>query len=239
MTKLPPGTDYLVSLRKHSLFSALSRAQFTKLTAHVEALTLYNQQVLFRHGQTADRFFMVLRGHLKLFRIGPDQTARVIEIIGPQQTFGEALMFLKKPTYPVNAQALEDCLLVSIPNQHYMVLLREEPRSCFQLLAKLSEHLHQRINEIENLTLQNTTARVGRYLVNLMLLNNEQNDKITLHAPKRVIASQLGMKPETFSRVLATLSQQNVLSVKGPEITILDQARLRNYAGRNSVHRSK
>lgn len=227
--------EQLAPLREHDLFSTLSAARFEKLSAHIHALTLYSEQLLFRQGEVADRFFLIISGQIKLFRFGPDREERVIEVIGPQQTFGEAIMFLERQYYPVYAQALQDCQLMSISNQHYMALLREHPRSCFKLLAKLSRRLHQRINEIESLTQQNTTARVGGYLLNQSRSNAERNEVVKLQAPKRVIASQLGMKPETFSRALATLARQRVLSVKGPEITILDQAQLIKYAGRSQA----
>lgn len=229
-------SEQVALLREHSLFSSLDLARLTRLAKHTQTLNTYNEQLLFRQGDVADRFFIVVSGHIKLFTLGPDQEEKVIEIIGPGHSFGEAIMFLDHQVYPVNAQAVQDSQLLHIPNQHYLALLREHPKSCFKLLAKLSKNLHQRLNEIESLTQQSTTARVSGYLLNQLPANTSRNIAVQLQAPKQAIASQLGMKPETFSRVLAALAKQQAITVNGAEIVVLDHELLLQKSGRFQAH---
>lgn len=220
------ASEQLQPLREHDLFSSLSAARLTKLAKHIEPLNLYNEQVLFKQGDAADRFFIVVGGHVKLFRTGPDQEEKVIDIKGPGQSFGEAIMFMQHQIYPVSAQALQDSRLLAIPNQHYLDLLREHPDACFSLIGKLCMRLHQRLTEIESMSQQNTTTRVASYLLAQLEADDACNTTLELRAPKQVIASQLGMKPETFSRALASLAKQGAITVKGREIVILDRALL-------------
>lgn len=227
-----PASERLRLLRKHDLFSGLDATRLTKLAKHVQSLNLYNEQILFKQGEAADQFFIVISGQIKLFRVGPDQEEKVIEIKDPGQSFGEAILFMERQAYPVNAQALQDSQLLAIPNQHYLALLREHPETCFSLLTKLCTRLHQRLNEIESLTQQNTTTRVASYLLAQLSSDTAHNVTLELRAPKQVIASQLGMKPETFSRALASLAKQQAIAVKGRKIAILDRALLTVKDGR-------
>ncbi|MCP3670678.1 MAG: winged helix-turn-helix domain-containing protein, partial [Gammaproteobacteria bacterium] len=51
-----------------------------------------------------------------------------------------------------------------------------------------------------------------------------------LAAPKGVLASRLSVKPETFSRILHNLMDQDIISVKGGHIDVLDVDELRSIA---------
>jgi CRP-like cAMP-binding protein len=45
------------------------------------------------------------------------------------------------------------------------------------------------------------------------------------------LASQLGITPETFSRVLADWRERGIVEVDGATITLLDTAALRRHVG--------
>lgn len=149
-----------------------------------------------------------------------------MELMGPGRSFAEAIMFMEQQRYPVSAQALQDTQLLAVPNQQYLELLRENPQACFRLLGNLSMRLHQRLNEIEGLTLRNAATRVARYLLKRLPDQARQPAVVELNAPKQIIASQLGMKPETFSRVLASLAEQGAITVKGRQVVINDASLL-------------
>ena len=86
--------------------------------------------------------------------------------------------------------------------------------------------LHQRLNEIDTLTLGNASRRVARYLC------QEQeagNGHIQLCVPKRLIASQLGIQPETFSRILHRLEDEGIIRIDGRQIDVLDRQRLEQF----------
>ncbi len=69
--------------------------------------------MLFRKGDPCDGFHMVVYGHVKLAFASASGDEKVVELIGPGQSFGEALMFMEKP-YVVYAQALADTLLLHV-----------------------------------------------------------------------------------------------------------------------------
>lgn len=215
-------------LSQHYLFTSFEPAQLAELAGHVRPLRLPADSLLFSHGDPADRFFLVVSGQVKLFRTTPDGQEKVMELIGPGRTFGEAIMFMEQQRYPVSAQALKDSMLLAIPNRRYLQLVRNNPDACLRLLGDLSMRLHQRLNEVENLSLQNAGHRVARYLLKRLPPGGGDGTVLQLDAPKQVIASQLGMKPETFSRVLGALTQQGAITVKGRQIVIASVALLTN-----------
>lgn len=212
-------------LRQHYLFKAFTEPQLTELAEHVRPLRLDAERLLFQHGDPAERFFLVVSGQIKLFRTTAEGQEKVMELMGPGHSFAEAIMFMEQHRYPVSAQALQDSLLLAVPNQPYLELLRGNTEACFRLLGDLSMRLHHRLNEIEGLTLRNAATRVARYLLKRLPAGARDGAVLELDAPKQIIASQLGMKPETFSRVLASLADQGAISVRGRQV-IIDNAAL-------------
>lgn len=215
---LPP--DMLQLLRQHYLFASFSEAELGQLVEHIRLQRIVTERVLFQHGDPADRFFLVVSGQIKLFRTTPEGQEKVMELMGPGRSFAEAIMFMEQQRYPVSAQALQDTQLLAVPNQQYLELLRSNPEACFRLLGNLSMRLHQRLNEIEGLTLRNAATRVARYLLKRLPAGADDGATLYLDAPKQIIASQLGMKPETFSRVLGALVEQGAITVKGRQVII-------------------
>ena len=93
-------------------------------------------------------------------------------------------------------------------------------------LTRDPAYARQRLNEIDTLTLGNASRRVARYLC------QEQeagNGHIQLCVPKRLIASQLGIQPETFSRILHRLIDAGLIAMERRVIRVLDRPSLANY----------
>lgn len=214
-------------LRRAPLLSSLDQAQLARVGRNAIRVTLDAEQLLFSQGDPAQRFYLLLKGQVQLFRLAPDGAEKVIEIISPGQTFAEALMFLNAPRYPVGASALCTSELIGIDARDFSRMLHASVETCFLLLGTLSQRLHGLIGEIDNLTLHTATSRVARYLLTKLPAGQQT---LELDVRKGVLASRLSVQPETFSRVFKSLSERGIVRVQGILVTILDPAALRVIA---------
>ncbi len=210
-------------LRRAPLLSRLDTPQLQRVVQHAARVKLGADQLLFSQGDAANRFYLLLAGQMRLFRLSPEGAEKVIEIVNPGQTFAEALMFLNAPRYPVCAAALADAELIAIDARDFADMLRESVDTCFLLLGALSQRLRGLIGEIDDLTLHTATSRVARYLA-ARVLPGEQS--LELDVRKGVLASRLSVQPETFSRVIKSLMDKDIIRVQGNQVTILDPAAL-------------
>ena len=217
----------LDSLRATPLLSELRDAQLQRVLAHAVRHTLDEGQWLFSQGDPARAFYLVESGQVRLFRLSPDGTEKVIEIVSAGQTFAEALMFLNAPRYPVCAAALAPTALIAIDARDFAAMLRDSADTCFVIMGALSRRLRGLIGEIDNLTLHTAKTRVARYL---LARCPQDRRAFALDVRKGVLASRLSVKPETFSRVIKQLTDEGAITVQGAWITILDQAALRVMA---------
>jgi CRP/FNR family transcriptional regulator, dissimilatory nitrate respiration regulator len=214
-------------LRSGFLLSRLTPEQLDRVSRHALRVKLDEGQWLFSQGDPAERFYLVQKGQIRLFRLSPEGAEKVIEIVSPGQTFAEALMFLNAPRYPVCAAALEASELIAIDARDFAAMLRDSVDTCFLLLGELSQRLRGLIGEIDNLTLHTATSRVARYLLTKLPSDRRA---LELDVRKGVLASRLSVKPETFSRVIKNLSDNAVIEVHGSHFTILDRKGLEEIA---------
>jgi CRP-like cAMP-binding protein len=218
------------SLRSHYLFAGLQEKDFEQLATRIAVTSLAKGEVLFHRGDDAEFFYFIDSGLVELSLISPTGDKKTLEVIGPGRTFGEAVAFMQGHKYPVTAEALQDSELCRIPNQVYVELIRSNSDASMRLLADISRHLHDRVREIENLTVQNARTRLTSYLVD-HLVEPPEDDQATarLDLPRHVIASRLSIQPETLSRLLRNLTDEGIVSIDDKVVFIQSLSRLRPY----------
>lgn len=219
-------------LRLHPFFAELDAPALAAVRAGTRRVRLAPGERLFEMGQRADRFWLVRDGRIKLYRIAPNGSEKVVEVVGPGQTFAEAVMFLTLREYPVHSEALTEAEVLGFEADRFLAVLRGSPEACLRVLGGLSLRLRRRIDEIEALSLQNSTLRVITWLLQHLPSDSGAGDGhvIRLDVQKKVLASRLSLQPETLSRVLHGLADRGVIAVEGPELRVLDAARLRALA---------
>ncbi len=222
-------TLYYRLLNNHHLFSGFDDAQLQNLLKESHFKTLNRDDWLFHQKDEAHCFFFVIDGSIKLFRTARDGNEKILEVVRNHETFAEAIMFSGQPNYPVNAQALKSSTLLAIPCQQYISAITQNPQQALALAARLSQRLHSLVNEIETLSLKNATHRVVLFLINSITDNLSREPVIELELPKRLVASRLSIQPETFSRIIHHLSEENIIAVSGKVITILNLEKLLHY----------
>ena len=210
------------------LFAALDDVQLDLIIQSACIIYLHDGDILFYQGDQANYFYLVMSGNIKLFRTSENGNEKVIEIVRHQHIFAEAVMFMKQHQYPVTAAAINDSSLYRFDNRIYLQLLSQSRDLCFALFGDLSTRLHDMLNEIDRLSLQNGRLRVCQYLSGLLQSTDQR--KIRLDIEKKTIASMLSVTPETLSRIFRELSEEKIISIAGKHITVLDLNRLRGLA---------
>lgn len=215
-------------LARLPLFNAMKPEDLDRIAQGATEIHAARGTTLFQRGDPCLGFHSVVFGQIKLAFVSANGTEKVIELIGPGHSFGEALMFMDKP-YIVSAQALSDSLLLHVDKATVFSELERDTTFARKMLAGLSLRMHGLICDLESNSLNSGTQRVIGYL--LKDEGHADGDKITLPVAKSVVASRLNLTPEHFSRILSDLCAHQLIRVSRRDVTILDMEKLRHYVG--------
>lgn len=217
-------------LQNLPLFSDLTAEEIQRIADGTRRIYASKGDTLFARGDRCDGFHVVLYGQVKLFVTSPQGSEKVIEIMGPGISFGEAILFMDIP-YVVSAQALRDSLLLNVSKSVVFDELQRDPRFARRLLAGMSRKLHQLIRDVEAYSLRSGLERVIGYLLRDDALSDSSARSVCVMLPanKLTVASRLNLTPEYFSRILHELEDAGLLKLDGHAVTVLDVERLRSH----------
>ncbi len=224
-SKLTAGDLQIIS--RIAVFRGLKPETVEHIIAPASAIMLKAHETLFRQGDPATAFFIVIDGWVKLYRITIAGDETVIHIMTKGDSFAEAVAFTGT-RFPASAQAVSDARVVRIPADHIVRCIRESPDIALAMIASTSQHLHHLVQQVEQLKAQSGIQRVAEFLVSLAAVEQGPCD-IVLPYDKVLIAARLGLKPESLSRAFAKLKSLGVI-VHASHVSISDIAKLRHLA---------
>lgn len=174
---------------------------------------LTEDQFLFNQDTPASRFFVVVEGTLKLYRVSPAGDEKIIGRAEAGDSFAEGVVFMDSPHYPVHAQAIEASRVLGLSRDIYRAQLMTSPETCLAVMGQLTGRITRLLDEIESVTLSRGRDRVIRFLLGLLpgSETSENTTTIRLPARKNTIAAQLSIRPETLSRILAALVRDGLI----------------------------
>jgi CRP-like cAMP-binding protein len=229
----PPHTVRIQAfLANTPLLAELGAAELDRIAAATRQLRVAKGDVLFNRGDASEGFYIVVFGQVKLAFVSPSGDEKVVEIVGPNQSFGEAVLFMERP-HVVTAQALADSLVLHVSKATMFDEFEHEPRFARRVVAGLSKRLHQLLGDLEAYSMRSGTERVIGFLLRDCASEQNEGNSYTLTFPttKGVVASKLNLTQEHFSRILHDLSADGLIEVDGRRVRVPDLERLRRYAG--------
>jgi len=214
-------------LSEFYMFSELQSTQIEHLASGTRQIDVPRGNILFNRGDRAHGFYLLLEGQIKLGVISPQGDEKVIGLIQPGQSFGEAVLFLER-SFPIYAQATLDSKVLLITRDAIFEILDNDVTVVRRMLAGISARNRQLVNDIESISLQNSTQRLIGYLLQIST-DSPNPARVQLPANKLTIASMLNITPETLSRVMLRLHNAGLIEVNGKEIVITNVAGLRTF----------
>ena len=186
------------------------------------------EDYVFSHGDDATHLWLVYRGWVKLTRQTPDGKETVVGLCTEGDVFGEAALFMGA-NYPYTAEIIGvDAELASIPAGTIQAIIAKDTGISNNIITMMNERVAQAQLKLEHMSTLSAAQRLGCFL--LRLCHTQVNGTKTLHIPieKNVLATYLGMKPETLSRSQQQLKPLGI-RVAGADITLENIARLREF----------
>lgn len=200
-------SDLLEKLRLSAFLAQLPNADLKALAVSATIERHANGAVLFRQGDAAEVFYVIGAGHVAL-SVGDPADLDVAHLAGSGDTIGEACI-CGDAVHPMSARLFGDGELIAIPGAKLRNLLSQRFEIILAMLGEMSFRLRRQVRQIMDLKMKNAAQRLAGYLAGLTDATSGQAI-VTLAYEKRLLASHLGMQPETLSRALMKLQATGV-----------------------------
>lgn len=213
------------------LFRQVTPRSIFQVAAQSRMQRVRRGAVLFHKGERLPGVIAMAYGSAKLSlrRTGGDE--KVVRLLGPNGSFGEASVLLDRPC-PVDVVALADSMLAVIPAAPLLRLLEHDAGFARNVVRMLGTRFLDLLSEFEASVQQNGVQRLAHYLDSLAQPNGTPDSWIVrLPANKTTVAGRLGVTKETMSRLLRELTNRDLITVSRREILIRNRAGLAQVAG--------
>lgn len=205
------------------LFRAVPASRRAELLRNAVVHSVSSGTVLFEQGDVPNFQLIVLAGSAQLFGRSAEGREVLIEAVRAPDLIIPAAVLTDAP-YLMQARVPEPSRLLLIHAAAFRTAVDADPLLAQAVIGSLAHQFRRMVRQIKNLKLRTATQRVGCYL---LALSKRQGtpDRVVLPFEKTLIASELGITRESFSRALSSLGRSGI-RVDGQTIAILDARRL-------------
>lgn len=234
----PSRQDIESAMADHAFFGGLDADTLAPLVDRSHVKTAPAGTILFQHGDDYRGFYLVLSGAVHIYRLSPEGRMLVLHVMRAGESFAEVPLFKNETesAYPATAETLEDSAFLFFPEEVFLSFVENNPRTALHMLGQMARRLHKAVNQLDAVSLHDVQERLARHLVEQVPTapdDPETPPTIELDIPKSVLAAELGTVPETLSRALRALEDENLIRSEASTIALTDVRGLRHMGRPN------
>jgi CRP/FNR family transcriptional regulator, nitrogen oxide reductase regulator len=214
------------------MFAGLSPAEQDGLLREARSVRYTKGSAVFDQGAAADRFFLLLHGHLRVEKTTPQGQQSVVRYVSAGELFGVA-QAMNMTHYPATSVAAVDSIALVWPSSSWQRLIVKYPTlaaSALQTVGSRLQDTQARVIEISN---EQVEQRVAHALLRLAKQAGKKVDagvEIDFPISRQDIAEMTGTTLHTVSRILSAWESEGLVEGGRQRIVLRDAHRLQGLA---------
>lgn len=201
-------------LQQFPLFRSLTENEINLIVRLAVTREYKKDSHIFFQGDRLTDVYFIFSGKIKIYRLDAQGNEQIVNILKKGDMFPHQ-GFFRKDSYPANAQAMEDAVLIYIPIQSFEQFLIRNPEVCIKIFRILGEQIMELHQRLEEKILYNTYDQILLLLLRLTKKHgkklNEQEFLISTLLTNRDLANMIGSSRETVNRTLSQLKKRNFI----------------------------
>ncbi len=215
-------SDLIQFLRSTPLFVGMAEEILEKIVCYSRMRRMERGELLFNQTDPAEAVYIVHSGCIALFLATPDGKELVINEMDPGDCFGELSLITHQPR-STNAVAREPSLIITIPSDRFMELLKDEPELMKRILELTAQRLRISSERESALAFLDSSARVARVL---LLLDHQEGIEGVVTITQEVLAQHAGLARPTVTKILSQWRSAGWIETQRAKVIVLDRAAL-------------
>lgn len=173
-------------------------------------------------GDNSDSLYYIIKGSVTVLIEDDEGREMIVAYLNDGDFFGEMGLFDEKDPRSAWVRAKSECEIAEISYAKFMELSQSSPEYLFSLSAQMAHRLRATTRKVGDLAFLDVTGRVARTLLDLCKEPDAMThpDGMQIKITRQEIGRIVGCSREMVGRVLKTLEQQGLVSVKGKTMVV-------------------
>ena len=218
------------------LFAGLSVRELDAILEGAGSSRHPKDSEIFSQDGQADRFFLLLSGHVRVVRTTPEGEQIIARYINEGELFGIAVA-MGRTRYPASAVAAVDCVVLTWPNAEWPKLQSRVPAFGAAAYRTIGTRLQETQTRVVEMSTEQVEQRIAHALLRLAKqAGRKTEDGIEIDFPisRQDIADMTGTTLHTVSRLLSAWETKGIVRSGRQKVTVSDAHRLMLIAERGS-----
>lgn len=227
-----PYYAHCLAILKHSsLFGQLSDAVLQDMLLMFNFKTYIKDETAVSAKQAADRVYIVVSGRAKVSVYNPENgREHILFLIGPGDGF-DLISLLDGEWHGAVATALDDMEALSTTLEQARAWINQHPDFSRAFLPYLGKQMHGLADQVTDLSLYSTEARLARLILQHLVPGNSSNDISLINdLSQETLAFMIGSVRVVVTRHLQKWKQEKVISGSRGRWFLLDLQALQEKA---------
>ncbi len=198
-----------------------------KLSTDRRMKAFKKKETVFSEGGDPTYLYFLGKGKVKLCR-SHEYGKELITTLYKEGDFFGYTALLEGGPYKETAEAMEDCEIYLIPKEDFLSLMYNNMSVMKTFVKMLSDNIQEKEQQLVNLAYSTVRKRVADALMKLRERFDKSDDKnFSISISREDLANMVGTATESLIRTLSDFKSDNLIEIKGSNITILDPVKLK------------
>lgn len=224
---LPPA-QFMAVLRSCPFFKTVKDDDLAVLIKTSTWHEFVAEELINREGDEVKACPLIITGQIDVLRHTWSGEEKVFGMFTSGDLVAIAAVFMPHNRFPMSLRAHTGGSALMLEKQAILSLCHSCPEIMVQLLSRFSLQLYENINHIDWLTSSTAEQRLAAWLLDLK--RRQQSDDIVLPLSRGQLATKLGIRYETLSRLFSGWRQKELIGIDKDTIQIIDIAYLTELA---------
>jgi len=168
--------------------------------------------------------FCINSGKVKVYKITSDGKEQILYLAKPGDFLGYKAL-ISEEFYTASATVIEEGAICYIPKSDFLNILNSNPTFFKKIMSKLCEDLGVMEQKLVTIAQKSVRERLAATLLMLKEsygMEGEESTLIDIALSREDLANIIGTATETVIRLLSEFKTQELISLQGKKIKVLD-----------------
>jgi CRP-like cAMP-binding protein len=210
-----------------SVFNVLTPKEKEFLKQNYTCAFYKKGEIIFKEGDKPIGLMILAEGKVKIFKEGVGGREQIVRMAKPVGFIGYRALFAEE-NHTATAVAIEDCVSCVVDKESVYRVMRSNAELSMSIIQSFASELGFSHDRTVTLTQKHIRGRLAESLIFLKDTYGYEDDgkTIKIYLSREDVANLSNMTTSNAIRTLSTFAQEEVISIDGRKIRILDLTKL-------------